>query len=285
MSNDGVVLIARNNGKFDYVKQAVYLAERIKKYLNLPTSIITDSPKYLKSQFSSKIFDKIISVDYTVDNNNKRSFDGSLYNTTIDFKNSQRSKAYQLSPYEKTLLMDTDYIICNDHLLKCFSSNADLMMFKKSIDLAGYRETAEFNRVSDFGIEFYWATVVYFTKCEQNEIFFNLIDHIKENWHFYQKRYFINESLFRNDYAFSIAAHIMNGFSYDNRFVSEIPVQHFYTLDRDILHSINGSSMTFLIQKEDHLGEYTLASTKDINVHVMNKFSLQRIINEEIDCD
>ena len=53
----------------------------------------------------------------------------------------------------------------------------------------------------------------------------------------------------------------------------------FYTLDKDILRSINDNKLSFLLEKQHYVGEYTIASTKDINVHVMNKFSLERIIN------
>ena len=38
----GILVHAFNNEEIDYVKQAVMVAERAKKYLNLPTSIITD---------------------------------------------------------------------------------------------------------------------------------------------------------------------------------------------------------------------------------------------------
>jgi len=40
--------------------------------------------------------------------------------------------------------------------------------------------------------------------------------------------------------------------------------------------------MKFLIEKEKYRGEYTLMKTKSINVHVMNKFSISRILNEEL---
>ena len=36
-----------------------------------------------------------------------------------------------------------------------------------------------FDRVDDFGIDFYWATAFYFRKSEETEIFFNLLEAIK----------------------------------------------------------------------------------------------------------
>ena len=56
----GVVLIARNNSEVDYVGQANYLAFRIRKYLDLPTTLITDNKSYLDSKYPDNIFDQVI---------------------------------------------------------------------------------------------------------------------------------------------------------------------------------------------------------------------------------
>ncbi len=274
----GVVLLARNNGKLDYVKQAVFLAKRIKKYLNLPTTVVTDSGNYLESNFDSSVFDKIITVEYSETRNNRAYFDGSLSHKTAPFKNDMRDGVYHWSPYDETILMDTDYIVCNDLLLKCFEMNNDLMLFKDSYDLANFRDTAEFKHISDYTIDFYWATVIFFRKTEENSVFFELVRHIKQEWNHYRRVYQLDSSLFRNDFAFSIAIHIMNGFS-AGFFAAPLPGKHFYITDRDILEKLDGDKMTFLIEKKDHLGEYTLIKTEKQNVHVMNKFSLERIID------
>lgn len=280
MTSKGALLFARNNGTIDYVKQSVFSAQRIKKYLNIPVSVVTDSPEYLKSQFDCSVFDKIFEVDYVNQQNNKRYYDGSLSNKILSFKNSLRSQAFNISPYTETLLLDTDYVICNDKLSQCFNSNNNLMLFKDSQDLANLRNPREFQYISDKGVDFYWATVVFFRKTDINEIFFNLIDHIYDNWEHYRRLYQISSDLFRNDFAFSIAIHIMNGFSKGD-FVKPIPFKHIYTIDKDILWNLNNEDMLFLVEKEKYLGEYTPIKTSKINVHVMNKFSLERIINKE----
>ena len=280
----GVVLFARNNGRLDYVKQAVFLAKRIKEYLNLPTTVITDSFNYLESTFDISVFDKIVQVEYMETKNNRAFFDGSLSHKTAPFKNDMRDGVYHWSPYDETLLMDTDYIICNDLLLKCFDMNHDLMLFKESYDLAEYRDHTEFEHISDYTIDFYWATVVFFRKTAENEVFFDLIRHIKKEWNHYRRMYQVESSLFRNDFAFSIAVHIMNGFA-KGSFAAPLPGKHLYTTDRDILQKLDKDSMTFLIEKKDHLGEYTLIKSENQNVHVMNKFSLERIIDSEVQND
>jgi len=281
MSSRGVLLFARNNSTIDYVKQAVFLANRIKQYLNIPTSIVTDSVDYLKDNFDSSIFDRIIPVEYENSMNNRRYSDGALHSIVLNFKNDIRSKSFDLSPYDETIVMDTDYIISNNLLTKCFDSNQDLMLFKKSEDLAGYRDTFEFKYVSNSSIDFYWATVVFFRKTSNNKVFFDLISHISENWSHYRSVYQIDQLLFRNDYAFSIAVHIMNGFT-DAKFAGELPGKLFYITDQDLLISLNEDKMKFLVQRENHLGEYTALSTHGQNIHVMNKFSLGRIIDDTI---
>jgi hypothetical protein len=84
--------------------------------------------------------------------------------------------------------------------------------------------------------------------------------------------------VFRNDYAFSIAIHIMNNHS-DNDFAVELPGTMTYITDRDYLTTINGNKMQFLLQKEKNMTEYIAAKTEGIDVHVMNKLSLLRAIN------
>jgi len=281
MSNKGVLLFARNNSTIDYVKQAVFLANRIKKYLNVPTSIVTDSINYLNDNFDISVFDQIIPVEYENSMNNRRYSDGALHNMVLNFKNDMRSKAFSLSPYDETIVMDTDYIVSNDLLKNCFNSYNDLQLYKQSEDLASYRDTYEFKYVSDSSIDFYWATVVFFRKTPTNKIFFELIDHISENWTHYRSVYQIDPLLFRNDYAFSIAIHIMNGFA-DSGFVGELPGKMLYTTDQDLIIDLKNDKMKFLVQKEKHLGEYTALSTNGQSIHVMNKFSLGRIINEAL---
>ena len=276
----GAFLIARNNGHIDYVKQAVFLAKRIKKHLGIPVSIATDSVDYLEEAFGTNDFDKVIKLKYTDVTNLRYFFDGTLSKKTASFKNNNRASVYDLTPYDETLLMDTDYIISNDLLKSCFDSNSDFMIYKKSDDIAKVRNEREFNIISDTSVDFYWATVVYFKKTETNSIFFNLVRHIEEEWNHYRRVYQITSSLFRNDFAFSIAIHIMNGFQTGN-FTQQLPGSMMYTIDKDVLWQMDKDEMMFLVEKKDYLGEYTAIKTVGQSIHVMNKSSLNRIIDQE----
>ena len=276
----GVFLIARNNGYIDYVKQAVFLARRIKQYLGVPVTVATDSVDYLTDEFGTDDFDQVISLDQTTDTNKRYFFDGSLSKKTASFKNNNRASVYDLTPYDETLLMDTDYIISNDLLKSCFSAKSDFMLYKKSNDIAKVRDEAEFDTISDTSVDFYWATVVYFKRTETNETFFNLIKHIEEEWNHYRRVYQITSGLFRNDFAFSIAIHIMNGFS-PGSFAQQLPGSMLYTTDKDVLQQLKDDKFMFLVEKKDYLGEYTALTTQGQTIHVMNKVSLNRIIDQE----
>ena len=276
----GAFLIARNNGHIDYVKQAVFLARRIKKHLDIPVTVATDSVDYLTSKFGVSDFDEVISLDYTLEANMRYFFDGGLSKKTASFKNSNRASVYDLTPYDETLLLDTDYIISNNLLKSVFDSTVDFAIYKKSCDIAKVRDEREFDFVSDTSVDFYWATVVFFRKTETNKTFFDLVKHIEQEWNHYRRVYQITSPLFRNDFAFSIAIHIMNGFQPGN-FASQLPGTMMYITDRDILWQMNDDEMLFLVEKKDYLGEYTALRTSKQNIHVMNKLSLSRIIDQE----
>jgi hypothetical protein len=157
----GVLLIAKNNGTVDYAKQAIFSAKRIKQYLDVPVSVITDSTDYLLQIAGDDLFDFVIPIEYNPDVANMRHyFDGTLSNRQLSFKNNERAKAYHMSPYNETLLLDTDYIICSDLLANCFGAAYEIMAFKESEDLAGFRDTSEFIRTNDYGIDFWWATAM-----------------------------------------------------------------------------------------------------------------------------
>ena len=277
----GVLLFANNNGALNYVKQANYLAKRIRKYMDLPTSIVTNVdvkakyPEYLDA-FDNILYDKSLEHLST----NKRYHDGDLYDKTTVFHNKNRINAYELSPYDETIVMDTDYIICNDILNNCFIQQKDLLLYKNATHIGIHDGTSEFLRISDTSVEFYWATVFFFRKTKETKIFFDLLKHIEENYMHYRSMYQFKTTVFRNDFAFSIAIHILNGYR-NGDFAGKMPGIKFYAIDKDVLFDIVDDEVKILIQKNNRFGEYTASRIKGSNIHVMNKFSLERIIDNQ----
>ena len=284
--NNGVLIFAHNNKEIDYGQMSYISASYVKKNLNVPVSLVTDSGtlRYLEknNKLATTLFDKIILTDdiKTLSFIKKRFYDGSLTYKKADFKNVHRAWAYELSPYDKTIVIDVDLLIVNDRLKHVWNTDTDFMINKHSYDVARDRDVFEFRRVSDHGIDFFWATSFYFEKTIWTKTFFNLCKHIIENYDYYRFVYRINSPLMRNDYVFSIAIHIMGGFT--NKInPPSLPCEIYYTLDRDELVRVNNDkSFLFLIQKKSCLGEYTLASTYNQNIHIMNKYSINRLSNE-----
>jgi len=275
----GVLLFANNNGTLNYVKQAYFLAGRIKRFLNLPTSIVTNVDIEKTFPEYANRFDSIINQRSSYAYTNKRYRDGDFYEVSTQFLNKNRIDSYNLSPYDETIVMDTDFIISNDILNNCFVQQKDLLLYKDATHLGIHNGTQEFKRVSDTSIDFYWATVFFFRKTDETKIFFDLLKHIEENYMHYRSMYQFKTTVFRNDFAFSIAIHIMNGYQ-SGEFAGKLPGTKFYAIDKDVLVDIVNDEIKLLIQKENRLGEYTIVKTKGINLHVMNKFSLERVIDK-----
>jgi hypothetical protein len=284
--SDGIVLYAYNNKSIDYASIAYVSAKYAQKNLEKPVTIITDqgSIDWLYTRFpeSRNFFDKVIITDYDIFTNvsEKRYYDGSLSYKNLEFKNINRSDIYNLTPYEKTLVIDSDLLITNNSLKHVWASNETFMISKNHYDLAINRDSYEFKYVSEFSVDFYWATAFYFVKNQENKIFFDLCEHIKENYDYYRLIYRINYPVLRNDFVFSIAIHIMHGFSNLSTSVN-LPVSFYYILDRDDLYDvIDEKTFIFLTAKRDYLGEYNLVKTSNKNLHIMNKYGFSRNIDK-----
>lgn len=268
----GALLFAQNNQSVDYVAMAEFCASRIKHYLDIPVSLVTST-----NQFVSKdAFDNIIRIEDTP-YYEKVYHDGVDVRKKLAWKNTARDQCFDLTPYDETLVLDTDYILSSDTLSLSWQQNSDFLIYKSASDLATWRDDTEFEYINEYSIPFYWATVFWFRKTETTESFFRLVAHIRENWSYFTKIYRIHTTTFRNDYAFSIALHMMNGFCADS-FVSLLPGTMYYTLDSDQLLAIDQDKMHFLIQKQQGSTDMLHAKTQGLDVHVMNKFSLLRNI-------
>jgi hypothetical protein len=290
----GILVFARNNSQIDYIKQAYFLAKRAQSYLDLPTTVVTDSADFLKNQYPDwdSVFDEIVHIVWEEDKlvgravlspsenkNLKKFYDGSLVSKQLAWKNEARALAYEASPYDETLVLDTDVVICNDNWLKCFKQQHDLLLYKHSTELIDIDRGNDLRRISDTSVDFYWATCVFFRKTETNNIFFGLVQHIQENWSHYNNIFQINSPYYRNDYAFSIAVHIMNGYQTGD-FAKPMPGTLYFSSDRSVLWQIQGESLFVLLEKPLYDGEYTPLKVKNCNLHFMNKFSLNRCIDE-----
>lgn len=272
----GALIFAQNNSTVNYVTLAIFSAKQVIKHLGIPVTLVTDAESVPKHD--AEVFDKIIVIDGEKSAQTKKFFDGALFASNLEWKNYSRGQVYDLTPYDKTLVIDSDYVINSSVLKPAFEIDSDFQIYQKSFPLAVWRNDSTFQRLNQFSIKFYWATAFVFEKNPATKAFFDIVKNIKENWTYYKSLYHLDSDLFRNDFAFSIAIHMMNDLS-DGFFTTELPGNMTYIMDRDFLVTATDNKMQFLIEKEHELGKYTLVKTTGLDVHVMNKHSLLRFID------
>ena len=281
MTSQGVLMFAHNNQTVDYIKQSIFAAMQVKKYLQMPVTLITSNQAHLYMHYKKhiKIFDKVIPVE-EFDTIQTRDFYNGAENKINDlWKNHLRSTAYELSRYDETIVMDTDYIVGNANLLRCFQSKEDFLIHQKSIYINYFNQSEwKIKYISDTGMEMYWATVFYFKKTQRVCKLFEIINHIKNNWNYYRFVWQISETNFRNDFAFSMAIHILNG-HVKSVWPCKIPDSLYYITDRDKTEHFENNRWQLSLFTGS---TYVKTAAKNINLHVMNKFSLDNVINKEL---
>ena len=274
----GAIIFAQNNSTIDYTKLAVFAARRLIQHLDIPVSIITDNRQWLETGYPDHPFEKVIEIPPQSFSQKRKFNDGGVASKVLDWKNLSRSRIYDLTPYDRTLVIDSDYIINSNILKSALENEYDFQIYRNNFDLSPGRDNSNFTRINEYSIPFYWATVFIFEKNDLMQAFFDLISYIKDNWNYFRILYNIDYDLFRNDFAFSIAIHIMNGKT-NGGFAIELPGKMVYASDKDVLVSADGDKMKFLVEKTNHIGEYYVAKTSGLDVHVINKLSLSRFID------
>lgn len=276
--NNGVLIFAHNNRQVDYSLLAVISGGLAKKNLNVPVSLVTDASTIeWMTEFGSlpkakEIFEHIIITDRPNTNNTRKLNDGNE-SLTVPFINANRNSAWDLTPYDRTLLIDSDFLIFSDTLSQFWNVEENLLIGHSMNDIGGDRTGYLDRYVSHTGVHMYWATTVMFSKNQETKIFFDLVSHVKNNYKFYSDLYRFNPLQFRNDIAFSVAKHILDGYENINS-LSLPPVNTI--IDKDILCKVSGSKLTFLINDSLDQNKFISMSTTDRDVHVMNKQSIIR---------
>ncbi len=274
----GVLLFAHNNREVDYALLSIISGGLAKKYLNVPVSLVTDTEtkEWMKTsgvlEKAEQVFDKII-LTKRIDNNNLRKLNDGSQSKLIPFLNATRYQAYDLTPYDRTLLIDSDFLIFSDRLSEYWDHRASVLIGHSVNDIVGDRIGYLDKTVSETGPHLYWATTVMFSKDKEAETFFKLLETISNEYEVFGDLYRFNIKQFRNDIVFSVAKHIMDGFNIDD--CDSLPPL-LTVQDRDMLIKVTNSKLHFLINNSQAPDTYFVSSIKDIDVHVMNKQSIVR---------
>lgn len=244
----GVLLFAFNSSVVNYVEIANRSALLITKILKLPICLVTDFNGQIPN-----LYDQIISVDSLTGNVR---YD--RLGNTYEWRNFDRYKVYEFSPYDETLLIDSDYIQFDTSLLKLFDQPFDYRLqyrMQTPKDLNN-------DEMGPISLPMVWATSVLFRKTSKSELFFDLIGKIQRNFGYYRALYGIPTGNYRNDFAFSIANIILNGYS----LCPEQSIPWPMTTIEDNIESITCKNKFLIVKYKDRADVISKQ-----NLHIMDK--------------
>ena len=260
------VLIFAYNSKLDYVSIATIAAKLVRKYLDLPVTLVTnvDVP-------DDSVFDQII-IQETTGTAYDRVFNFSSGKERVQWHNQNRSNAYELSPYDQTLLLDADYLVFDDSLKKLFNTNLEFACYNSVTDISGQQDLQLGARVGNPGIPMQWATVVYFTKNLLAASIFGFMQSIKKDYLYYAGAYNFGAELFRNDYTLSIALQALTGYNTSNFTAIPGSLTTSNTM-MEIQEARSNGEIVFVWQYNPR-DKPQITKISNTSVHVMNKKSI-----------
>jgi hypothetical protein len=166
--------------------------------------------------------------------------------------------AYEHSPYDNTILMDCDYFVFTNNLLTYTNTKYDFLLHNKVYDLTGENMIEGKNEST---VPIVWATVTIFRKSKFAKQVFDLIQHIQQHYAHYRNLYRIKYRNYRNDFAFAIALHQLNGFNSHKNF---IPTPMAMTPHEVDVLDMSDKAITF-----KYNGKVNIIEEQD--VHIMDK--------------
>ena len=250
VNSNGCIITAFNNEKHDHLRMAVQAADRVVKHLNIPVTIVTDD-----ETADVRTHARIVAAKPKI-------------NLRKDFTwyNLSRTDLYDISPYDRTLIIDSDYYVCTPNLLAHINSNADFIMTRDVYNVRTGK--VERYKLGNTQIDMYWATIAIFNKCEETKNIFEMAKHVQKHYLYYSQLYGFNRNPVRNDYIFTIACHLIGGYGLKDYGFKKYPL-------------INCDNFTKYISFEDDKLIYQYESTKlcanklqNLDLHLMNKVQL-----------
>jgi len=268
----GVLIFAFNNTKLDYFKQATWVADRVEKFLGLPTTIVTDEVSVGNTITKHHIvFAEAIALS-------NRNFDISKENQVAHWYNVNRFQAYDITPYDETIVIDSDYIVNSDQLNLLFDSLDNFLCHRAVYDVANKNSLDSYQTFGTTLFPHYWATVLFFRKGEWAKQIFDLITMVKDNYRFYSKLYKFLPKPFRNDYAVSIALAIAHGHRIDA--IPTIPwLLPTAVTDIDVIQ-LSETEFELRYSKWARNKQREMRSIiKDHDFHCLNKQAMEKLID------
>ena len=247
-NSSGCCIFAYNTNEINYFNQALEAANRVSKYLNLPVTIFTNENKSCNHN--------VIVTDVPEIN----------YKLRSSWFNRNRTKAFELSPYEKTLLIDSDYYINTDTLSFHLKSIKPFLIAKEVYNpKKGIKQTFNLGRSH---IPMLWATVMIFDKSDEARSIFECAKLVEKHYEYYSLYYKFKPYPIRNDYIFSIACHLMGGYGCTSYEIKNYPIVN---CDLEIYYEKLLDNK--LVYKYENVKIYA-NRLQNIDLHLLNKDQL-----------
>lgn len=264
----GVLLFAFNND-IDYFAQAVWCANRVNQYLDIPVTIVTDP----RSRDDRDCKHDIIYTDaesggsrvYSPGQNNKKSI----------WYNAARYRCYELTPYTETIVIDTDYIVSSNQLNLLFESASPVSVCRNVFDPTGRNGYSPYQFISRNTLHHWWATIMYFRRDPETETFFDYYRMIRENYQHYANLYNFRTQPYRNDYAVSIALETMWG-----HVLGQAPAipWSMCNVSSDVdIEQLDHNSFNLIYEVKDPKPRRQKVELTGIDFHFMNKLALGKL--------
>lgn len=266
----GALIFAFDTEHTRYLDMAAWCAERAKFWLDIPVAVVTNNP----AAEQESVFDRVIYTDSP--DTNSRWF-GDL-KQHVTWHNGNRVDAYNLSPWDQTLVLDADFVVNSEQLRHVLNSPQDFMCFRSAYNLA--RPEEEFlNTFGNYQYPMYWATVMMFRRSNTAQYIFDCMQMIRKNWTHYRDLYHISQTTYRNDYALSIALGIVSGQTLK---VDSIPWDMASVIPEHTLTCFEDNQFDktnhFAIEYQDSQGKLKQVSFYGVDFHAMGKSDLGAIV-------
>jgi hypothetical protein len=198
----GFVVFAQNTEATDYIKQAYALALSIKNTQSNVTNISVITNDIVPEQYCN-VFDQIIPIPW-----------GDLSKNPL-WKIENRWKVYHASPYDETIVLDTEMLFLEDiSNWWDYCSTSDLKFCSKIKNFKGEIVTRDLHHRKAFinnGLSNPYVALMYFKKSDLAHDFYKVLEFVCKNWEYCYKKYAPNN--FQNwlsiDLASAIAIDIM----------------------------------------------------------------------------
>jgi hypothetical protein len=240
---------------FEYSRICNFNIKQIKKFLDVPVIVYTDVLTAKKIKNAEVIIT-------SRPEGNSRFF--RPQERSIPWYNLNRKDVLFDPPYDKTLVIDVDYIVMSDCLKELLKSNYDFACYKNVRDATGCRRL-EGSSIGHSDIDFCWATVMLVTRSVKCKNIGYMLDHIQTNYKYFMRLYRVSDSnTYRNDYALSIALHQLNGMKNEKCFIPG----NLATIPDDVPVQVSQDTVNFVFRRDNQTVRSYLKHT---DVHILNK--------------